>query len=278
MLQSAWAALRSRTRIGTPGSPHFDVPLALAVWAATVVVFFSLSGSKLVPYIMPCVPPLALLAGRALALREVGPAAATGLRPLWAMTLLLALILLAAPPVALALVNNPSMLPVYREMGPFVTAAGLIVLCAALSVALMLRARAAVGRVLLVVSLAVHMACLVLVTGGNALAAARGAPGAAAQLAGRLQPATPFYCVGTYLHVLSFELQRSCVLVEYTGELQVQFAAGVPLSFEEFVQRWPAQPGAVAIVGSEWLPRLQSAQVPLQILVAYPDHSLVVHP
>jgi 4-amino-4-deoxy-L-arabinose transferase-like glycosyltransferase len=173
MLQSAWAALRSRTRIGTPGSPHFDVPLALAVWAATVVVFFSLSGSKLVPYIMPCVPPLALLAGRALALREVGPAAATGLRPLWAMTLLLALILLAAPPVALALVNNPSMLPVYREMEPFVTAAGLIVLCAALSVALMLRARAAVGRVLLVVSLAVHMACLVLVTGGNALAAAR---------------------------------------------------------------------------------------------------------
>jgi len=278
MLQSAWVALRSRTRIGAPGSPHFDVPLALAVWAATVVVFFSLSGSKLVPYIMPCVPPLALLAGRALALREESRALTTGLRPVWALTLLLALILLAAPPVALALVNNPSMLPVYRAMGPFVTAAGLIVLCAALSVALILRARAAAGRALLVVSLAVHMACLVLVTGGNALAAARGVPGAAAQLAGRLQPATPFYCVGTYLHVLSFELQRSCTLVEYAGELQVQFSAGVPLTFDEFVQRWPAQPGAVAIVASEWLPRLQSARLPLQILAAYPDHSLVVHP
>ena len=79
MLQSAWSALRSRTRVGAPGSLHFDVPLALAVWAATVVVFFSLSGSKLVPYIMPCVPPLALLAGRALALREDSRSAAPGL-------------------------------------------------------------------------------------------------------------------------------------------------------------------------------------------------------
>ena len=142
----------------------------------------------------------------------------------------------------------------------------------------MLRARAAIGRMLLVLSLAMHMACLVLVTGGNALAASRGAPGAAAQLAGRLQPTTPFYCVGTYLHVLSFQLQRSCTLVEYTGELQAQFATGVPLGFDEFAQRWLAQPGAVAIVDSQWLPRLQSAQVPLQILVTYPDHSLVVHP
>ena len=278
MLQSAWTALRNGTRALAPGSPRFDVPLALAVWAATVVVFFSLSGSKLVPYIMPCVPPLALLAGHALALREESRAAATGLRPLWVLALLLASALLAAPPVALALVKNVSMLPVYRAMGPYVTTAGLIVLGAALWVAAMRRGRAAIGHRLLVLSLAMHMACLVLVTGGNALAASRGAPGAAAQLAGRLQPTTPFYCVGTYLHVLSFQLQRSCTLVEYTGELQAQFATGVPLGFDEFAQRWLAQPGAVAIVDSQWLPRLQSAQVPLQILVTYPDHSLVVHP
>ena len=277
MLQSAWTALRHRKRVGTPGSLHFDVPLALAVWAATVVVFFSLSGSKLVPYIMPCVPPLALLAGRALALREERQAAA-GLRAVWVLSLLLGLALLAAPPVALTLVKNAAMLPVYRAMGPFVTAAGFVVLCAALLMAVMLRARAAPGRAVLVLSLAVHMACLVLVTGGNALAAARGAPGAAAQLAGRLQPATPFYCVGTYLHVLSFELQRSCTLVEYTGELQVQFATGVPLGFAEFAQRWRAQAGAVAIVDREWLPRLYAAHLPVQVLVAYPDHSLVVHP
>jgi hypothetical protein len=227
---------------------------------------------------MPCVPPLALLAGRSLALREDSGAAATALRPVWVLSVLLGLALLVAAPVAVALVNNAAMLPVYRGMGPFVTAAGLIVLCAALSVAVLFRRRAVMGRALLVLSLALHLACLVLVTGGNALAAARGAPGAAAQLAGRIQPATPFYCVGTYLHVLSFQLQRSCTLVEYTGELQVQFAEGVPLSFDAFAQRWLAQPGAVALVATEWLPRLQQAQLPVQVLVAYPDHSLVVHP
>ena len=278
MLQSAWSALRSRTRVGAPGSLHFDVPLALAVWAATVVVFFSLSGSKLVPYIMPCVPPLALLAGRALALREDSRSAAPGLRPVCVLSMLLALALLAAPPVAVALVKNAAMLPVYRGMAPYVTAAGLIVLCGAVLAAMWLRISAPIGRALLALSLALHMACLVLVTGGNALADARGAPGAAAELAVRLQPMTPFYCVGTYLHVLSFQLQRSCTLVEYTGELQVQFSAGVPLDFAEFSQRWSAQPGAVALVVSEWLPRLQAAHLPVQVLVAYPDHSLVVHP
>ena len=40
------------------------VELFLLLWAGLVFVFFSLSDSKLVPYILPVVPPLALLLGR----------------------------------------------------------------------------------------------------------------------------------------------------------------------------------------------------------------------
>ena len=40
----------------------------LGIWFAVPFVFFSLSSSKLVPYIVPCLPPLALLGGRALTL------------------------------------------------------------------------------------------------------------------------------------------------------------------------------------------------------------------
>jgi 4-amino-4-deoxy-L-arabinose transferase-like glycosyltransferase len=40
--------------------------LFLLLWAGLVFVFFSLSSSKLVPYILPVVPPLALLLGRSL--------------------------------------------------------------------------------------------------------------------------------------------------------------------------------------------------------------------
>jgi 4-amino-4-deoxy-L-arabinose transferase-like glycosyltransferase len=43
------------------------VELFLALWAVLVVGFFSLSDSKLIPYILPAAPPLALLIGRHLA-------------------------------------------------------------------------------------------------------------------------------------------------------------------------------------------------------------------
>jgi 4-amino-4-deoxy-L-arabinose transferase-like glycosyltransferase len=45
----------------------------LLLWAGLIFIFFSFSGSKLVPYILPTVPPLALLLGRAFAVgSEVG--------------------------------------------------------------------------------------------------------------------------------------------------------------------------------------------------------------
>ena len=39
----------------------------LALWFALPFVFFSFSGSKLIPYILPCMPPLAVMAGASLA-------------------------------------------------------------------------------------------------------------------------------------------------------------------------------------------------------------------
>jgi 4-amino-4-deoxy-L-arabinose transferase-like glycosyltransferase len=40
----------------------------LVIWAATIVVFFSLSTSKLLTYILPAIPPIAMLAARAITL------------------------------------------------------------------------------------------------------------------------------------------------------------------------------------------------------------------
>ncbi len=276
MLRQAGMALRSTTRVGTPGALRFDVPLALAVWAVTVVVFFSLSGSKLVPYIMPAVPPLALLAGRALAQRDAQ--ANAGLGSVLPLALLLGVLMLIAQPVALAVMKGGSLLPVYRAVGPVLTTGGLLVLAGTGFAWWMLRRRTGVLAAVLGLSVSLHLACLVLVTGGNSLAALRGAPGAAAQLQARLQPETPFYCVGTYLHVLAFDLRRDCILVEYTGELQVQFASGVPLSLSEFAARWSAASDAVALVDASFLPRMRAAQLPYKVLVEYHDHSIVVHP
>jgi len=48
-------------------SPSGESRLFLALWALVVFLFFSASDSKLVPYILPVFPPLALLMGNALA-------------------------------------------------------------------------------------------------------------------------------------------------------------------------------------------------------------------
>jgi hypothetical protein len=166
----------------------------------------------------------------------------------------------------------------YRAVGPVLTTGGLLVLAGTGFAWWMLRRGTSVLAAVLGLAASLHLACLILITGGNSLAALRGAPGAVMQLQGRLQPETPFYCVGTYLHVLAFDLRRDCILVEYTGELQVQFATGVPLSLSEFAAKWSAASDAVALVDASFLPRMSEAQLPYKVLVQYRDHSIVVHP
>lgn len=64
------------------------------VWAAAPLVFFSSAGSKLPGYILPCLPPLALLMGRALAEAVPSLTWTIGAR----VTLALAAVIAAAPP------------------------------------------------------------------------------------------------------------------------------------------------------------------------------------
>jgi 4-amino-4-deoxy-L-arabinose transferase-like glycosyltransferase len=52
-----WAARRHEAL----GSRHLRLPLLMVVWAAVIVVFFSMPKSKLVGYVLPAVPPLAAL-------------------------------------------------------------------------------------------------------------------------------------------------------------------------------------------------------------------------
>jgi 4-amino-4-deoxy-L-arabinose transferase and related glycosyltransferases of PMT family len=52
-----------RTVLKSRGTSHYPSLLFLAIWAAFVFVFFSISGTKLVTYILPMFPPLAILVG-----------------------------------------------------------------------------------------------------------------------------------------------------------------------------------------------------------------------
>ena len=56
-LKAAWKELRAKTE-------HWKLALFLLLWAAMIFIFFSLSGSKRPPYMVPAIPPLCLLIGK----------------------------------------------------------------------------------------------------------------------------------------------------------------------------------------------------------------------
>ena len=253
-----------------------DALAALALWAVLVVGFFSLSGSKLAPYIMPCVPALALLAGRTLDAR----ARRGDIIIVLLLSAVLAAALLGAGPLANALMAPGATKLAYLAVARWALAAGGI---AALAVGLATWAyRAGRLRVALIcLGLGLHLTWMTFMGGANIMARVRGAPGAAPLMASRLAAGAPFYCVSAYLQSLTFEVGQTCTLVEYTGELEMQFAADAgrqPLSFEEFARRWRDEGAGVALMHRSDLPRLDAAGLARRVLAEYPDFIVVEHP
>lgn len=54
-------ASKTSTLRSPEGKEMKDANIFLMLWFAVILLFFSISGSKLIPYIVPCIPPLALL-------------------------------------------------------------------------------------------------------------------------------------------------------------------------------------------------------------------------
>jgi 4-amino-4-deoxy-L-arabinose transferase-like glycosyltransferase len=76
-----WHALRDALAGGWARRKENAEGWFLATWAAFIFLFFSASQSKLIPYILPVFPPLAVLIGRWLALTLPAPDAYTRMRP-----------------------------------------------------------------------------------------------------------------------------------------------------------------------------------------------------
>lgn len=59
-----FALLSKKSIIRTPSDDRSkDSNIFLLTWFAVILIFFSISSSKLIPYIVPCIPPLAVLIG-----------------------------------------------------------------------------------------------------------------------------------------------------------------------------------------------------------------------
>ncbi len=260
-----------------PPSPHegFDARRLAWIWLWMILVFFSISHSKLPLYLLPVFPAAALLLGDVIA-RSTARALAVALGIAAALLAPAALVALHARVPA----DLHALAPAfggYMQLLALALLAGALLLAASAWLAWR-------GRRLAALALAACTALAVLQTaliGFQALAPAYSAQPLARAMRPWLHPDTPVYMVDALQRGLPFYLRRTVTLVgappyDLTGGLHWQ--PGLLLSLADFEQRWRAQPQALAVLAPRLLPQLRAQGLPLQVLACAPRWVLVRRP
>jgi 4-amino-4-deoxy-L-arabinose transferase-like glycosyltransferase len=238
---------------------QFRPMLFLWIWVIFICVFFSLSDSKLMPYILPAMPALAVLiaalpvaglkrdflvtsiltTAAALALGAAsfdlpGLIPASGGRPYF--------LLLAKPAREVAAVLLVSGLYVWVQGARDVTRCGVVLGVGwCLGVLLLIRAASSVAPIYSGIDLAAALP-----------AAERDAP---------------LYSVRTYDQSLTFYLQRSVMLVEYRGELDYGLHRAPDREITDvdaFLEEWNAQARAYAVMDKRTFDKFKERGVPMR--------------
>jgi len=245
-----------------PGAAgEFQPTVCLWIWVVFIGVFFSLSDSKLMPYILPVMPALALLIAALPA-----PKLARDFRITAILTVMAGLGLgwasLHWQSVVASSDRGAYFLPLATPMGRIallLIASGAFVLTRCARDATRAGVFLGVGWALAWLLLIRAAALVAPIYSGVGLAAAVPAEGRDA----------PFYSVGTYDQSLTFYLRRTVTLVGYRGELDygLRKAPGAEIADEaEFLRRWSSQTRAYAVMEKTMFDDLNSRGVPMRLL------------
>ena len=240
---------------------QFSPTVFLWIWVVFICVFFSISDSKLMPYILPAMPALAVLIG-------------TQSLPTLKRDLLMTSILTTGAALALGvasfalpqLIRDSPGRPYFlllakpvREVAVLLLVSGLFVWVQ--KVRNVTRAAAVLGvGWCLAVLLLVRAATLVApIYSGIDLAAALPA-------ADRL---APLYSVRTYDQSLTFYLQRTVTLVGYRGELDYGLHKAPDREIPDvdgFLTAWTAQSKAYAVMDKRTFDNFKERGVPMRLV------------
>jgi 4-amino-4-deoxy-L-arabinose transferase-like glycosyltransferase len=242
---------------------EFNVTLFLWIWVVFIGVFFSLSDSKLMPYILPLMPALALL---------IAALPAQALERDFLFTAILTLI--AGLALGLASLNWARVIASSDRSAYFLPLAkplGQVALLLAVSGAFVLvqRARGAT-RAGVFLGAGWCLAWLLLIRAAAALAPIYSGVALAAALP-EADRGAPIYSVGTYDQTLTFYLQRTVTLVGYRGELDygLRKAPGAEIAdVAEFLRRWSSPTQAFAVMEKTMFDDLKSRGVPMRLVAA----------
>ncbi|MDR8731846.1 glycosyltransferase family 39 protein [Burkholderia pseudomultivorans] len=264
-LSVAWQSIRHALRM--PRQPNgFSPMLVLLIWSAFIFLFFSASHSKLISYVLPVAPALALMIGAYLPLMT----AERFRRHL--LGYLVFFVVAAFGIVFLARLGDartPNAL--YRAFQVWLYA-GLAVAAALTLAAAWLNRRAGVAAAIAMFGAAWLAFGTIGGTGhdefGRYSSGALIAPAVRAELA-KLPPDTPFYSVEMLDHTFPFYVGHTTIMVQRQDELafgiSVEPNKWIP-TVDEWIARWKQDTHALAIMAPGQYDTLVKQGVPMRVI------------
>jgi len=259
MFDSLWRAWRSEA----PARGQFAPRRMLLIWVVFIFLFFSKSDSKLVPYILPIFPALALLMGDRLS-RISGK---TLFRQLLIM-LPIALAALVFAPMSVRAGSAEVPAALYAHFVPWIQAAAVSWLIGTL-LALWFSHRERVRPAVIALALAGMLTAQLTFMGYNELSPASSAYNIAQQIKPYLKPGVPFYSVGMYEQTLPPYIDRTVTLVAHTDEmafgLEQEPNKWIP-TVEAWKKIWVQQAYALAVMSPSTYDQFVQEKLPMRLI------------
>ena len=231
----------------------------LLIYAAITFLFFSTSGSKLAPYVLPVIPALAVVLG---AQCSEGPWLLA--RTAWIGAGLL--LFVAAGWSGYCLHRNGALPPEVAIWSLAAVVAGFIgVLASRRS-----RGKLPIGRVCTVAAAAI-LGWQCLMVAYAATPPARTSRDLVAAVRPYVHPDTALYSVGQFRETLLPYLRRTLIVVDYEGELEFGMHAQPghnSATDSEFIQQWTSSNDAIAFIAASQWPRYQHGGLPGHVIAA----------
>jgi 4-amino-4-deoxy-L-arabinose transferase-like glycosyltransferase len=242
---------------------QFQTQRFLLLWSAVVFVFFSVSDSKLVSYILPIFPALALLIGLRLA--------QLGARALAWQTLpaaLVGLALLALLPGIERYASREVPVEMFRDYADWLIAAALVQIAGAAGCAWLAWRGRTPAALALLAGAGLVFAQLAL-SGHESLSRANSAYYIVQKIKQELKPGMPFYSVDTYDQSLQFYLRRTTTMVAYKDELGFGIAQEPGKFIPDlalFEKTWNADREALALMSPKTYDSLRAQGLPMRLV------------
>ncbi len=275
---SPWSGLLPAALGMAPGArtwrtlrEHSDT-LFFAIWFIFILVFFSASQSKLIPYVGPALPPLAVLMGLAVA-RGIAHPGTTSSLARWGLAVGLLLVGSLGAILAAAGLGHVDQLGLSGTSTPWLVAAGAVIVALAIF-AMMAVARSRTRAALVGATLVACVLNLSLASLAPRLAEERSSRGTAEALRPHLADGDMVYSYRDYQESLPVYLEQPVGVVGAVGELGFGASHLSPSermrrfpSAEEFRSTWDSPARIWLAVGRNWRKKLAADRLEHYVVI-----------